>query len=102
MVMTALKRRYPIKAETIKRILEHTDRILSEEILDADTVYKLARIVVEMEKQNQADEHLRDKNERLDSGRPTEHIIEYHIVEAGSANAEDAPKADRVPEIDRP
>jgi hypothetical protein len=67
--------------------------------VDTDELAKLAKIIVDMEKQNQTDEHLAYKNTRLDSGRPTEHIIEYHIVEAGNQNTANASQADRVPEI---
>lgn len=43
-----------------------------------------ARTVGMMEGQNQADEHLADKNARLDEGKATENIagVQYTIVEA--------------------
>lgn len=35
-----------------------------------------ARVLVAMEQQNQADEHLADKNDRLDAGKATERVVE--------------------------
>lgn len=39
-----------------------------------------ARVLVAMEGQNQADDHLADKNARLDDGKPTENVASAPVV----------------------
>lgn len=46
------------------------------EVSNARNQVAAARVLVAMEQQNQADEHLADKNDRLDAGKATERVVE--------------------------
>lgn len=80
---TAVRRRWkigPAKRDTI------VTSMMSVLEADADprNVVAAAKVLVQMVAQNQADEHLADKNARLDEGKATENIagVQYTIVEA--------------------
>lgn len=64
---------------SLKRATETADQLLdapdeSTRLSAAGTVANLARTAVAMEAQEQADDHLADKNSRLDAGLATERV----------------------------
>lgn len=79
MVQGALNNRWPItydiKAELVNKAVTALRRTEDERAIAG-----LGKLLKDMEGQNQADEHLADKNNRLDDGKPTE-IKRVYTVE---------------------
>lgn len=63
--------RWPTTSEQRKRILEKLEKAVGDAETPRD-VAALARAFASIEAQNQADDHLLDKNDRIDSGQATE------------------------------
>ena len=58
-----------LKAKLISKIDAHLD--LAD---DGRVIAALGKVLTTMEGQNQADDHLAEKNDRLDTGKPTERV----------------------------
>lgn len=83
-VTAALKRRWPVSDEVKVRLLEQCAKHLSANELDARELAGIGRVLAALESQNQADEHLADKNDRIDAGKATEsHDHRTYQVEFG-------------------
>jgi hypothetical protein len=72
LIQRAIRQRWPIPDEAKKVIVERMVGYVADPLLDADRVTAAARVMVAAEGQNQADDHLREKNERIDGGKATE------------------------------
>lgn len=75
----AIKKRWPLSEEKRKQMADRAFNLFmnstSERLIGAT-----GKLLTAMEAQNQADEHLADKNNRLDDGKPTE-IKRVYTVE---------------------
>jgi hypothetical protein len=71
MIAMAIKRRWPIPDEVRQAIVDRMAGFVRD-CPDPDKATSAARALIAAEAQNQSDDHLADKNERLDSGSPTE------------------------------
>lgn len=71
----AIRQRWGDIETTKKKAVQFIDDVLSD-VFPADVRDKNAAVktLAVIEGQNQADEHLADKNSRLDSGKPTEAV----------------------------
>lgn len=69
----AVKRRWPVPDE-VKERLPGILRSIAETSDSERERIAAARVIVAMEAQNQADDHVADKNARLDEGKATERI----------------------------
>ena len=75
MVASAIRRRWPIPDELKQLLIEKAEACLHIADNTRD-VAALGKLLTAAESQNQADEHLADKNSRLDNGQPTErHVV---------------------------
>jgi hypothetical protein len=75
----AVKRRWGLTDEMKKALVDKTFASFAQ-ATDERAIVGLAKVLQTMEAQNQADEHLADKNNRLDNGKPTE-IKRVYTVE---------------------
>lgn len=71
---TLVRRLYGIAEKTIVDV-PVKDGVYPSELHADQNAIAAARVLAQMEGQNQADEHLDDKNARLDSGQPTESVV---------------------------
>jgi hypothetical protein len=71
LVRRALKERWPVSDTMKRRLLAQVGKALRKE-LEPRALGQLGRIIITAEGQNQADEHLADKNARIDGGQATE------------------------------
>lgn len=95
-IRRALRERWPIPEETRSVLLERLKTIIEKPTVqamskdgpvsldgpaDANAV-RAASVLVAMMAQNQADDHLADKNQRLDEGKATERVegIEFVVI----------------------
>lgn len=74
LIQRAIRQRWPIPEEAKKVIVDRMVGFVTDPLMDADRVTAAARMLVVAEGQNQADDHLREKNERLDEGKSTENV----------------------------
>lgn len=83
LVRRATKARWPVSDAVKAKLAAKLEDCLDREE-DGRIVASLGKVLTAMEAQNQADDHLEDKNKRLDDGKPTENAggIVYHIVRA--------------------
>jgi hypothetical protein len=72
MVKRAIRERWPIDAEKREKLANRAAELGLAD--DVDTSAAGLRLVVAMVGQNQADEHLADKNARLDAGLATDRV----------------------------
>ena len=79
LIRTAVKRRWGLTDEMKNALVEKTFASFAQ-ATDERAIVGLAKVLQTMEAQNQADEHLADKNNRLDDGKPTE-IKRVYTVE---------------------
>lgn len=70
--------RWDLHGTRKKRFLERLDTAL--EIGDVRDIVSIGKLYLQMEAQNQGDEHLVIKNGRLDDGKATE-AVEHYVVE---------------------
>lgn len=75
---------WPVTPALRAKLVRKIDAALDVAEDDPRSVASLGKVLTAMEAQNQADDHLEDKNKRLDDGKPTENAggIVYHIVRA--------------------
>lgn len=71
-----MAKRWPITAETKALVIEKANQAIHDAALENDsrTMHRYMKILVEAEKQNQADEHLQEEHERIDQGKLTGNI----------------------------
>ena len=74
LVQRAIRQRWNIPDKTKDAIVERMSGFVSDPLIDPDRATAAARVIVVAEGQNQADDHLREKNARLDEGKATENI----------------------------
>jgi hypothetical protein len=82
----AIRRRWPVPEKTMAAAIQRLETIVEKATVtvmtqdgpmsldapaDANAV-RAAAVLAQMESQNQADDHLADKNSRIDAGKPTE------------------------------
>lgn len=77
-VRTALKR-WGVSDDLKARLIEKTAHAL-ELAEKPREIVSIGKLLKDLESQNQADDHLADKNARLDDGKPTD-AVEHYIVE---------------------
>lgn len=70
----AMNKRWPIPEKTRAALVERMTKFALDENLDPDRSMAATRLLMAGEGQNQADDHLREKNERLDEGKSTENV----------------------------
>lgn len=83
MMASAVNRRWIIP----KNVKEEMPAVIGTIALTSDSEREriaAAKVIVAMEGQNQADDHLTDKNERLDSGKPTENNVTVLVIKGVS------------------
>lgn len=80
MVGRAMRERWPTTAQIKAKIVSRAEACVDDPLIDPDTFCSVGRLVLGMEAQNQADDHLEDKNSRLDSGKATENVSHAVIV----------------------
>ncbi len=68
----AIKERWPIPDATRDSLAAKLATVI--ETGDHREVVSAARVLIAADALNQADDHLADKNERLDAGKPTENV----------------------------
>lgn len=68
----AIRNRWPVTDEVRKAVIDRLEGFIKDPKIDPDRATAAARVIVAAEGQNQADDHLREKNERIDSGASTE------------------------------
>lgn len=75
LIASAIRRRWPIPDRLKALLIEKAEACL--EVADnTRDVAALGKLLTAAESQNQADEHLADKNSRIDSGKATEaHVV---------------------------
>ena len=71
MVEVAMKKRWPIPDKLKIELINKLTKSLAI-ITDPRTITRITQILAQLEAQNQSDEHLEIKNNRLDQGKPTE------------------------------
>ncbi len=81
LVRRAIESRWPIPREMMAEAVEVAKRLMNDD--DARVRSHALRVLTAMEAQNQADDHLADKNARLDEGKPTERLDSIEIVIPG-------------------
>lgn len=76
LVAQAIKKRWGISDEVRESIIKSTVEAMESAAAEGNArdVAGCARVLVAAEAQNQADDHLADRNDRLDSGKPTDSI----------------------------
>lgn len=74
LVGRAVKNRWPVNPDRKPAIVQK----IEDEAEKGDM--RAAKILLDMEAQNQADDHLADKNERLDGGKATENLKVVQVV----------------------
>lgn len=74
LIQRAIRQRWPITEEVRKAVVDRMSGFVSDPLLDADRAIAAARMLGVAEGQNQADDHLREKNERIDGGKATENV----------------------------
>ncbi len=79
-VLIARAARWPVKAEMKEKVVKELMAALSMCDSPRD-VASVTKALIAIEGQNQADEHLQDKNDRIDGGKPTESIAHRLRVE---------------------
>lgn len=81
-VRRALRERWPIPVEKRRDIAERVAKVAAESN-DERSIVAAARVLAQMDGLNQADEHLENKNERLDGGKATERVEGVEFVVPG-------------------
>jgi hypothetical protein len=80
LVRRAAKARWPVSDAVKAKLAAKLEDCLDREE-DGRIVASLGKVLTAMEGQNQADDHLADKNARLDSGLQTENVgLSFNIV----------------------
>lgn len=79
LIRRAARCRWPVSDETKKKLVERVSSALDSADEPRD-IASLGKVLTAMEAQNQADDHLQDKNDRLDSGKSTENVNHAVIV----------------------
>jgi hypothetical protein len=79
MALRSVRERWPIPAEERVRVVASMTRIATASA-DVRAAATAARVLASMDGLNQADEHLADKNERIDSGKATDRIAVDPVV----------------------
>lgn len=74
LVQRAIRQRWPIPEEVRKAVVDRMAGFVADPLIDPDRAIAAARMIGVAEGQNQADDHLRDKNARLDEGKATENV----------------------------
>lgn len=69
---TAIRNRWPVSDELKKKTIDRMADVLCSE--DNRDCVSAAKVIVAADKINQEDDHLEDKNSRLDDGKPTENV----------------------------
>lgn len=72
LVRTAIRNRWPVSDELKKATIERMADVLHSE--DNRDCVSAAKVIVAADKINQEDDHLEEKNKRLDEGKPTEAV----------------------------
>lgn len=72
-VRTAIKKRWPVSEKLKALLLSKTETAL-DGAADPRDIASLGRNILAAEAQNQSDDHLTDKNERIDEGKATESV----------------------------
>jgi hypothetical protein len=89
LIASAVRRRWPVPPETAAVVIDRLTKIVQKQTVGVMTkegpadlegpadanANAAARVLVAMEAQNQADDHLDDKNARLDAGKATENTV---------------------------
>lgn len=87
LIRRAASARWPITDSLKRKLLDKIEAAL-DTAEDARDIRGLGQVIVAMEAQRQADEHLDDKNSRLDSGKATENIAHrMQVIEGIDAEA---------------
>ena len=71
LIRRAALQRWPVSSALKAKLAQKIDAALEAEP-DGRIVASLGKVLTAMEAQNQADDHLQDKNDRLDTGKLTE------------------------------
>jgi hypothetical protein len=79
LIRTAASRRWPVPPDLKTRVVEALARALSA-ATELSEVVDVSRTLVVIEGQNQVDDHLADKNKRMDEGKPTERVAVEPVV----------------------
>lgn len=69
--------RWDMSGSRKKKLLEKLDAALEHG--DVRDIISVGKLFVQMEAQNQSDQHLANKNERLDEGKDTESVTHYVV-----------------------
>jgi hypothetical protein len=72
LIQRAIRQRWPISEEVRKVVVDRMAGFVADPLLDPDRAIAAARMIGVAEGQNQADDHVREKNERIDGGKATE------------------------------
>lgn len=72
LVQRAIRQRWPIPEEVRKAVVDRMAGFVADPLIDPDRAIAAARMIGVAEGQNQADDHLREKHERIDGGAATE------------------------------
>jgi hypothetical protein len=102
LVRRALRERWPVPQRTMQAAVKRLEEIVNKPVVQVMTVdgvkhldgpadanaVRAASVLAQMESQNQADDHLADKNERLDAGKATDRVaLVPNIILRGLPNA---------------
>jgi hypothetical protein len=79
LIRRAALARWPVSAKLKAKLAAKLEDCLDREE-DGRIVASLGKVLTAMEGQNQADDHLADKNSRLDNGKATERVDHAVIV----------------------
>jgi hypothetical protein len=74
LMLRAMNRRWPTTDTVKAKLINRVEDRLSDPLLGDDALSSLGRVILMAESQNQADDHLAEKNDRLDTGKPTERV----------------------------
>lgn len=93
MIGRAIRERWPTTDRIKAKIVSRAEACVDDPMIDPETFCSVGRLVLGMESQNQADDHLEDKNARLDSGKATENCgVVFNIVPVGGTPNESTQK----------
>ncbi len=91
MAKRAIRERWPVDPEIMKRVIARADALVQKttktvatqmgpvEVDADDGALAAMKVILAANAQNQADDHLADKNARLDAGKATENVTERVI-----------------------
>jgi hypothetical protein len=82
LIRTAVSRRWPVKQELREKVVDALDRAMTvaQEQGDVGAIVDVSKTLVVIEGQNQTDDHLADKNDRLDQGKLTERVAVEPVI----------------------